>query len=372
MENELEIIAAASAGSAIGATHHPVQPGMPCANCGEVVEERYCTVCGQLASDFHRPVWNLIAAGLSDIFALDGRLWRTLPALLFRPGRVTRNYLDGQRARYVPPFRLFLLSSILFFLALFTLGEELGWYDSWNVDLRGVGNLNVTIDEDTEVGLVDQEALDELQAVLDDDASTEEQKAEAALKLENLGNAIVIDDLLNADGTFDRAAVKEAVESRIPEEFPEERLDQTMREIDRLATIYENQNDVIDGIKTWTPRVSFLFLPIFSALVALVYAWRRKFYFYDHLITGLHFQTFLYLMGTAFIVLGVLVPPLIGLLWTAALLLPIVYLYRMLRVTYSRGHIVSALRAFVLYQLSMMVLVMLVTAMVVFVALTIG
>ena len=50
--------------------------------------------------------------------SLDGRLWRTLAALLFRPGFLTREYLAGRRRRYVRPARLFLVLSIAMF-ALF-------------------------------------------------------------------------------------------------------------------------------------------------------------------------------------------------------------------------------------------------------------
>ena len=46
----------------------------------------------------------------------DSRLWRTLGYLLARPGRLTREFFDGRRARYLPPFRLYLVISLLFFL----------------------------------------------------------------------------------------------------------------------------------------------------------------------------------------------------------------------------------------------------------------
>ncbi|MEX1252253.1 MAG: DUF3667 domain-containing protein [Hyphomonas sp.] len=64
----------------------------------------------------YRPIWDLVASSIGDMFSLGGRLWRTLPLLVLRPCRMTREYIDAKRARYVPLFRLFLLTSVIFFL----------------------------------------------------------------------------------------------------------------------------------------------------------------------------------------------------------------------------------------------------------------
>ena len=52
-----------------------------------------------------------------DLTHADSRLWRTLAALLFKPGHLTREFLAGRRARYLPPVRLYLVLSVLFFLS---------------------------------------------------------------------------------------------------------------------------------------------------------------------------------------------------------------------------------------------------------------
>ena len=51
-----------------------------------------------------------------DLTHADSRLWRTLGALLFRPGFLTAEFLGGRRARYLPPVRLYLVLSVAFFL----------------------------------------------------------------------------------------------------------------------------------------------------------------------------------------------------------------------------------------------------------------
>lgn len=78
-----------------------------CVNCGAPLSGAYCAACGQKADI---PT-TLIALGqefIEKVAHLDGRLWRTLPLLAFNPGRLTREYVEGCRTRYVSPLALFL------------------------------------------------------------------------------------------------------------------------------------------------------------------------------------------------------------------------------------------------------------------------
>ena len=128
MSDELETAAAMSLGGLSKSEQDGSGEGEPCRNCETLTVGKYCHACGQLAQNFHRPIFGLTAEALGDFFSLDGRIARTIPALLFIPGRVTRHYLDGKRQRYVPPFRLYLLASFIFFLVLFSLGDATGWF----------------------------------------------------------------------------------------------------------------------------------------------------------------------------------------------------------------------------------------------------
>ncbi|HXC07997.1 MAG TPA: DUF3667 domain-containing protein [Steroidobacteraceae bacterium] len=87
-----------------------------CLNCGAVLTGRYCANCGQ-AADVHVPsTKELIHEALEGITHSDSRLWRTLYLLWFKPGELTQEFVAGRRAAYLPPFRLYLVLSILFFL----------------------------------------------------------------------------------------------------------------------------------------------------------------------------------------------------------------------------------------------------------------
>ena len=87
-----------------------------CLNCGErfAAATRFCPQCGQRNRTHKRSVAEWIAEGLSSFFHFEGRTWNTLRDLPV-PGRVVRNYLDGQRQRYVHPLRLLLFSSLICF-----------------------------------------------------------------------------------------------------------------------------------------------------------------------------------------------------------------------------------------------------------------
>ncbi|HEV2269343.1 MAG TPA: DUF3667 domain-containing protein [Steroidobacteraceae bacterium] len=88
-----------------------------CANCGAPLTGKYCSGCGQRHHD--HPVHDFghfVSEAAEDLTHADSRLWQTLSALLFRPGFLTREFLDGRRARYLPPLRLYLVISVLFFV----------------------------------------------------------------------------------------------------------------------------------------------------------------------------------------------------------------------------------------------------------------
>ena len=96
----------------------------PCRNCGTVLQGPYCHVCGQHGHDPLRSVAHAVEDVFESFWHLDGRVFRTLRDLLV-PGRLAAAYLDGRRARYLPPLRLFVILTVLtFFVGKLTLHVE--------------------------------------------------------------------------------------------------------------------------------------------------------------------------------------------------------------------------------------------------------
>jgi len=313
MSDEFEIGGLASIGGLEGTAPSieadEAEDANVCANCGARVTGEYCAECGQLVADFHRPILGLVRDSLADSLSLDGRIARTLPALLFRPGRITRAYLEGKRARYVPPFRLFLLASLLFFTALFTMTDRNGWLDGIHIVKQGDGGFQVLMGEAPGDGSDGEEMTpEEVSEFLTDDVEAAED------------SDVSVDDLSNL-----------------------------------VTKIFEDQKLIIVGIQQWAPRLSLLLLPIMAINLALLYAWRRKIYVYDHVIVSLHFQSWLYIGGTLLILLGVIFG---GQIAWALFLIPF-YLYRLLRETYQRGRFTTSMRVFSLVLVLMINLVVL-------------
>ena len=87
-----------------------------CGNCGAPLSGPYCSQCGQRHEPAMHSFWHFMQEAFEDFTHADSRLWRTLGALLFRPGFLTREFLEGRRARYLPPVRLYLVLSVAFFV----------------------------------------------------------------------------------------------------------------------------------------------------------------------------------------------------------------------------------------------------------------
>jgi hypothetical protein len=96
-----------------------------CLNCGTALVGPHCHRCGQ-PGHVHRTLtafWHDLA---HSVLHFDGKLWRTLPLLAWRPGELTRRYVAGQRASFVSPMALFLFSVFLMFAVFSTIGGPVG------------------------------------------------------------------------------------------------------------------------------------------------------------------------------------------------------------------------------------------------------
>lgn len=87
-----------------------------CRNCGAALAGRFCAQCGQAADTRIPSLRELLGEYVDGAFNLDSRLWQTLGPLAMQPGRLTLEFFAGRRARYVAPFRLYLVLSLVFFV----------------------------------------------------------------------------------------------------------------------------------------------------------------------------------------------------------------------------------------------------------------
>src|SRR5271170_2220710 len=89
-----------------------------CANCGAPVSGKFCGHCGQRLEHRVHSLSEFLGEAAEVITHADSRVWQTFVPLLFRPGFLTEQYLAGRRASYLPPFRLYIVLSVIFFLVM--------------------------------------------------------------------------------------------------------------------------------------------------------------------------------------------------------------------------------------------------------------
>jgi hypothetical protein len=379
----------------------PDTPEGVCANCATDLQGPVCHRCGQLDDEYHRPVRGLVGELIEGLFALDGRVARTIPNLLGRPGRVTRDYLKGKRARYMPPFRLYIIASLIFFLLVpgidqmsdgavesgrdisEIVGEAGGSPDALRSRMEAGVQAAVEAGEMTEQEAAD--ALDAMALIGIGPPSATSDAAQAGAPAGDVGGGDPDESAASgADPASDEAggaasnvtftAGRGDGQSRgiaigpgadpdlvrrffAPEDFGEPAPDSIFslpvrRYLgERFAQVSEDPGGWAEAASAWVPRIMFVMVPVYALLLSLTYAWRRRFFLFDHLIVSLHFHSALFIAMSV----GLLV----GGAWAfmALLVYSNVYLYRLHRVVYARGRFASVMRTLTLDFLYFIVLI---------------
>lgn len=377
-----------------------------CPNCATPLAGPVCHVCGQVADEFRRPVRGLAGEIIEGLFAVDGRVLRTIPALILWPGRVTRSFLKGQRARYMPPFRLYIIASLIFFLVAPALDRNWadGFNEGWsNYDLgqeQGeavIETAETRIEEALAAGeMTEEEAaqaregFEVLQALIGGQAATPdaEPKTDASLDETVSGpngvegeNSLLeaqsspsagtdpktVDPVISGtdsdrapvsvEGDFDLAPFDGSDPDQIrrffaPEDYgeaaPETVWPLSVRRYlgERFARVSEDPAGWLYAAFDWIPRIMFVMVPVYALLLGLVYVWRRGFFLYDHLIVSLHFHAALFLT----MVIAMKASAFIGGGWAflGMLVYSNAYLYKLNRVVYGRNRFASMVRTLTL------------------------
>lgn len=106
---------------------------LQCKNCQSELspDAKFCSQCGQNTRDYHQSFPRFLSDGLHELLDIDGRLWLTIKTLLLKPGLASLEFDQGKRTKYTPPLRLYLVISVLFFLAFSSFqhvysGESMG------------------------------------------------------------------------------------------------------------------------------------------------------------------------------------------------------------------------------------------------------
>jgi len=312
-------------------SHAAPPPGTKCDNCETELVGHFCHACGQEASNHHKSILHVTWEAIEGMFHLDGRLWRTVPWLFVRPGRLSREYLDGKRARHVPPFRLFLVSLLLFILSAETVIHKAvhdAQHRTEHAASAGAGH-----------GEAGKAAHDK-----PDGGAASQASAEAAKDLQEDGVLTV-----GKDGTKLRfvGPSKDALaKDKAKAEWLNTQLNKAVATPGYFMAL----------VFGWGHRLAVFLLPILALSLAGCYFYRRKFFMYDHLIVSMNYLSFIFLLWAVVLILprqvseiGVLV----ALLWAP------VNLFQTLRGVYGSNIFGAVLKTGVVWVTTQMAFVLL-------------
>jgi hypothetical protein len=227
-----------------------------CQNCGYKDRGNFCSNCGQSFAALNRPMKDILAE-VGDIANFDSRIFRSIPPFLFKPGFLTREYLAGKRKKYMSPFRLYILMSLLFFfLAQSTSKKITEAGDNW---------LQVTADT--------------TDAIRDDSTVIEFLRNDSIFKVD-------------IDSTALTKSIRKAKRSK------------RLRE-GAIAALTNKTNFIRNFYRTIS-YVLFLLMPVFALLLKMLYIRRRVFYI-EHLMFSINMHSFMLLVFSMMIIIGQIV-----------------------------------------------------------------
>ena len=330
-----------------------------CLNCGTELQGQYCAVCGQRASNRLISLWELLRDAFGDLLELDSRLWRTVIPLLIRPGLLTHDYLIGRRARYMPPLRMYLVLSVIFFVvAVFDPRDDMSLLFEPEPEPTAE-----ELEEQEEQENTREEALERAQERVEELAAEGRLAPEQADRVytgiqfgEDGPSATIYSD---GESEFDIDYDKETGECTVQglDQLPEW-LQRRLTERRLISTCERIGADggnalgrqMLDNI----PVALIVLLPLIALVLKGLYPLSRR-YFVEHLLFFVHFHSFFFLILT----LQILFARLTGLLWVpepitvliivaASFYVP-VYLYKAMRRVYGQGHLLTLLKYIVLF-----------------------
>jgi hypothetical protein len=291
-----------------------------CLNCGCKLVGDYCYCCGQKAH-VHRSLRAFMGDFIAGVMNFEGKFWRTLPMLAWRPGEMTRRYIAGERARYISPIALYLFTVF----AMFAVLNFTGVMEPGGGPIGGAG---------MERGLKAEIASEQRKL-----ANIEEQRAAAAASSKELA-------ALDRQITKRKESIAEMQKVLSGEVFTVDEGDDEapawVRPLVKQAR--ENPELLTTNIQDAASKYSWLLIPLSVPFLWLLFPLRRR-RMYDHTVFvtySLSFMMILVIAGGLLVAAGM--PGFASLLF----LVPPFHMYRQLKGAYQLGRWGALIRTFAL------------------------
>lgn len=265
--------------------HQKLREEKNCLNCGHVVEDRFCTHCGQENLVIHDTAFHLIVHYFQDLFHYDGRFWHTLRNLFRKPGQVAVEYIEGKRRQNIEPVKLYVFASSVFFLLLF---------------IR-VGSLDLVQEQSPDDPFAQRIQRLQMEKALvkgtPDTLHINRLIASIHHQMDSLG---IARDTSVSDfeiTLLDEAAIDTAgqegfggwLQRRLSEKWEEQQKQHEGDEI-KATTAF------LDELFHKSPQLLFFSLPFFALCLQLLYLGRRKKNYAEHFIFSTYHYAFLFVV----------------------------------------------------------------------------
>jgi hypothetical protein len=265
------------AGGGDGHTHETL-----CLNCGALLDGPYCKVCGQ-RGHVHRTLGAFFHDLLHGVLHFEGKIWRTLPLLVWQPGKLTREYIDGRRASYVSPIALFLFVVFLTFAAISATGQGIDFGDEVSLDGKQVSI---------------PEARTELNARLTALAAQRRQALDAGQSVAGIDEEIAgVRGALRTVEAIDEGNVG-AFTTQIAPAAPGEAEASVLSLSGLLSQARANPELLIYKLQSNAYKFSWLLIPISVPFLWLLFPFNRRFRLYDHTVFVTYSLSFMMLIMT--------------------------------------------------------------------------
>jgi hypothetical protein len=186
---------------------------------------------------------------------VDSRFWQTMSILLCRPGKLTKEYFAERRARYLPPVRVYLVLSVLFF--------AFGLATPNKVRISAVP-------EGSSAAATLKKLADEKSVATAGDSDT-----------------VVLAPGAESKGFF---GLSSCDKMEIPMAWLQDRLRRS------CLRNFENHGEAIKhSFIANIPKMMFVFVPLMALVMLLIY-WRPKRYYVEHLVFFLHSHAAVFLL----------------------------------------------------------------------------
>lgn len=288
-----------------------------CLNCGTALVGAFCHACGQHVH-IHRTLFAIFHDILHGVFHFEGKVWKTLPMLAWKPGDLTRRYVHGQRARFVSPLALFLFCVFLMFATF----ESVGGPIRPNVDHTRNG-----------VSVSDAELKSELAKTKLLVADLERQRAAAVAQ--QAPTAKIDEKLVDARGDLGGLIAATTVSDGITAENLPDAIKIDPRDNvfgEKAKEALKNPKLLLYKLQSSAYKFSWALIPLSLPFMWLIFAWRRQYKLYDHAVFVTYSLSFVMVLLIAMSLLAAL-----GVSTGWALLLVPVHMFRQLKQAYQLG-----------------------------------